>query len=145
THSPFVSYAQRCVAVPGVHRCTARTQRNLRRTVFALRFRRLDLLRLDRDRVDGPPCAFLARSGRHPFGNSVFLPLAETIWCRRYSVCTERVNQKLQGVIFALIARAVPRRKKLGSGLGFLWLLILLLVSNNSFDALLGESDFRLA
>jgi len=29
--------------------------------------------------------------------------------------------------------------------LGFLWLLILLLVSNNSFDALLGESDFRLA
>jgi len=55
------------------------------------------------------------------------------------------VNQKLQGVIFALIARAVRRRKKLGSGLGFLCLLILLLVSNNSFDALLGESDFRLA
>ena len=38
----------------GSHRCTARTQRNLRRAVFALRFRRLDLLRLDRDR----PAAF---------------------------------------------------------------------------------------
>ena len=41
-------------------------------------------------------------------------------------------------------SRPAPEEIGIRVGLGFLWLLILLLVSINSFDALLGESDFRL-
>ena len=63
--SPYFSHSQRIADFPRLHRRAARPQRNVRRALFPLRLRRLDLLRVN--------CDCLASSAQN--GAQSFAPL----------------------------------------------------------------------